>query len=35
MAEAKLTTKAVKSRPSREATAREAALSVPAEQYRD
>ena len=35
MAEAKLTTKAVKTRPSREDNAREAALSVTTEQYRD
>jgi len=35
MAEAKLNTKAVKSRPFRVHTAREATLSVPAEQYRD
>ena len=35
MAEAMLTTKAVKSRPSRVALARVATLSVPAEQYRD
>jgi len=35
MAESKLTTKAVKSRPARVDTAREATLSVPAHQYRD
>jgi len=34
MAEAKLTTKAVKSLPSRADTAREATLCVPAQQYR-
>ncbi len=35
MAEAMLTTKAIKTRPSRVDIAREATLSVPAEQYRD
>ena len=35
MAEGKLTAKAVKTRPFRVDTAREATLSVPAQQYRD